>query len=86
MQRVVHDFPPKGKNPSFPLGELAPLSRWCAYREEPQPDGKKGKKPPRNPATGRYAKVTDPKTWGTREAAQALALRLRNGHPTGVGP
>lgn len=42
--------------------------KWVAWRYAPRKGGKPTK-PPVDPATGRAAKVSDPKTWGTYEEA-----------------
>jgi putative DNA primase/helicase len=49
--------------------ELRALSQWTFWRFEPDPNGAKRKKPPRNPHASGYASPTDPATWGTFDAA-----------------
>jgi hypothetical protein len=67
-----------------PFDELAGVPRWVAWRNEPR--GTKGKptKVPYSPHRGR-ARANDPKTWGTRAAAETMAKLLVNGLGGGVG-
>ena len=58
--------------------ELRALPQWTFWRSEPDPNGGKAKKVPRNPRTGWNASPTDPATWGTLEAAMD-ALELFGG-------
>lgn len=58
--------------------ELMEWPQWVAWRygDEPRADGKRPKIPV-NPRTGRPAKVSDYRTWGTFERAVACCRRLR---------
>lgn len=67
--------------------ELKNLPRWVVWRAVPQPDGKKPRKVPFNPRTGREASSVDPATWSAFSEAQT-AYTERNNLPgafTGVG-
>jgi len=54
--------------------------QWVCW--EPVLSGGKITKPPRNPITGRYAKTSEPNTWGTFETAWAAYRRSGRG---GIG-
>jgi putative DNA primase/helicase len=67
-------------SPSVQVGniprELRALPQWTFWRFEPDPNGGKDKKVPRNPRTGRNASPTDPATWGTFEATMDALERF----------
>lgn len=52
--------------------ELKALNQWVTWRGINR-GGPKPSKVPHNPATGRWAKTNDPRTWGSYEAATAAA-------------
>ncbi len=57
--------------PGSPFETLRQLRRWVGWRWETR----KGKrtKPPVAPGTGRYASVSNPRTWGSHEDALAMS-------------
>lgn len=59
----------------FPA-ELKALPQWCVASLLPDADGKPDKRP-YSPKTGNPASVTDPRTWGTFEAAIAMREHWR---------
>jgi putative DNA primase/helicase len=62
--------------PQFPaLAELRSYPHWVAWRSVPRRSGKKAAKLPITPVTGLPARVDDPSTWGTWEAALAAGER-----------
>ena len=58
--------------------DLAPVPRWVAWQEQDRPDAKPGDKPTKVPYApdGRKARADDPRTWGTRAAAERCAALL----------
>ncbi|WP_446812051.1 phage/plasmid primase, P4 family [Methylomonas sp. 2BW1-5-20] len=62
---------PLGFAPENIPRELRDQPRWACYKLEPNPDGGKDKKVPNNPSTGRHAKINEPATFGTFDAALA---------------
>src|SRR5580700_5954682 len=57
--------------------ELKAFPQWVAWRfGDVRPNGKSSK-PPINPHTGREAKVSSPKSWGTFEQAVECCERLQ---------
>ena len=62
--------------------ELIDKKIWVCWRLEPDKDGKKDRKRPYSPITGRLAKTNTPSTWGTY--AQALEALDHYGY-TGLG-
>src|SRR5829696_9141524 len=57
--------------------DLRVLQQWIGWKYEEQPGGKKPKKAPINPHTGRKADNTDPEVWGTFEEAQKAVERYK---------
>ena len=56
--------------PGSSFDTLHQLHRWVGWRWEMRKGNKT--KPPRAPANGRYASVSDPCTWGSHEEARAM--------------
>src|SRR5215213_1555072 len=69
-------------DPSGIPAELKKLPRWVAWRSDPRRGGKKPAKVPINPATGRPADPSDPRTWGAFDAA---VKRWQNDGLAGIG-
>lgn len=63
------------------LAGLATVPRWVAWQLQTRKGGPT--KVPKNPKSGGNASVDEPQTWGTRQAAEALAARLPKPHGTG---
>src|ERR1700733_14829981 len=58
------------------LAELAPRPLWVAWQSEERDPGKPPTKVPYAPRNGAKALADDPRTWGTRAAAETRAGRL----------
>lgn len=65
------------------LAELAPQPLWVAWQTQERDPGKPPTKVPYAPRNGHQARADDPRTWGTRAAAEARAGRLPK--PFGIG-
>jgi primase-polymerase (primpol)-like protein len=61
------------------LSDLASLPLWVGWRTEIPPGRDKPTKVPYDPITGRKAKCTSPKTWGTRQEAQGWKEKFKGG-------
>ena len=71
-------------NPDGIPAELKELPQWVCWRLEEQ-DGKKPKKVPLNPQTGRKAKTNNPRTWGTFDQAMEYSQSHMTDGCCGVG-
>lgn len=82
MQNAVSEYHSRGAagKPALSLDELSEAPIWVAWQETGE-----GRKLPLNPATGRAAASDNPKTWGTRKAADRRSQKLKNGRPSGLG-
>jgi hypothetical protein len=68
---------------SITLNELAPQPRWVAWQAQERDPGKPPTKVPYAPRNGHQARADDPRTWGTRAAAESRAGSLPK--PFGIG-
>jgi primase-polymerase (primpol)-like protein len=73
ISSLVAGVKPGSVVPSAIPAALRDLPQWVAWRPELRPGKSKPAKVPINPHTGRTAKVTDSRTWGTFDRAAALA-------------
>jgi primase-polymerase (primpol)-like protein len=64
------------------LDLFADMTRWVAWRYELR--NGKPTKVPYSPQAGK-AKADDPRTWGTRTAAERMAQQIANGAGGGIG-
>ena len=62
--------------------ELKQYKQWVCYRLEPDPEGKKPRKVPVNPVTGKRAMVNTPSTWSDFETAEEAVSKY---HLAGLG-
>jgi putative DNA primase/helicase len=65
------------------LAALAPRPLWVAWQTQERDPGGPATKVPYAPRNGHQARADDPRTWGTRAAAEARAGRLPK--PFGIG-
>ncbi len=65
--------PGQTSNP-IPL-ELRSCAPWLAWKSVPNPDGKKPRKLPIDPRTGKTASSTDPSTWADYDTAVSAVVR-----------